>query len=555
MNDDSTTALPRAAPGRLHGHAAGLAFELLWFALLALPALATQPDLPSIDETSLWLLAGPFWLMLCMRLLFPQRGFFVATFPLAAFGVLFMGAWAMRNADLFDLALQWRTFTRDEVESALMPYARLATGSTVLVAALCWAAWRCAVPRPRHLRSGVLGLLGALAVSQALPPSAALQVWPIEPVLVTAAVATDSRWLANRLYPEAATANPRDPDASWHASRVTDAPALETVVLILGESVRNDYLHECGGPARVRQVTAGAAVACDVVSGADETSTSIPLLVSREMPGHRVRVSSDGTVLAALREAGYETYWYGVQSRDIAWPDAQHQIIMAGNTPDRMLIAPMSDALQQPAKLKAIVLHAYNAHYPFCDRFDPAQAPYRADCGPLGRRWGDRTRIADMRRSYADAMDASIGFLDDVIAHLRQRTEPVFMLYSPDHGEGLMDDGREIVSHARRPPTRWDTHVPAIFWANDEWRRTHAPQWANLVSQMDKPLMHMDMVPTLLDAAGVRYDEPRTLPVDLLARTVPPRRRTVQEALGQSVDWQLLSDEARAAGAGPSGER
>ena len=42
--------------------------------------------------------------MLCTRLVFAQRGFFVATFPLAAFGVLFVGAWAMRNADLFDVA-------------------------------------------------------------------------------------------------------------------------------------------------------------------------------------------------------------------------------------------------------------------------------------------------------------------------------------------------------------------------------------------------------------------------------------------------------------------
>ena len=97
------------------------------------------------------------------------------------------------------------------------------------------------------------------------------------------------------------------------------------------------------------------------------------------------------------------------------------------------------------------------------------------------------------------------------------------MIFTPDHGENPLDDSRAIRQHALRHPTQRDTHVPAIFWANDAWRATHAAQWMQLASQVGAPLMHADMVPTLMDAAGVRYDEPRALPVDLLARAVPAR--------------------------------
>ena len=41
---------------------------------------------------------------------------------------------------------------------------------------------------------------------------------------------------------------------------------------------------------------------------------------------------------------------------------------------------------------------------------------------------------------------------------------------------------------------------------------------------------------------------PRTLPVDLLAQTVPARRRVVQLSLDATIAWDTLVDEARAAG-------
>jgi arylsulfatase A-like enzyme len=60
----------------------------------------------------------------------------------------------------------------------------------------------------------------------------------------------------------------------------------------------------------------------------------------------------------------------------------------------------------------------------------------------------------------------------------------------------------------------WDTQVPALMWANKAWRRHHAAAWSALEAGRPLPIMHMDLVPTLLGAAGIRYEEPRADVVD-----------------------------------------
>jgi hypothetical protein len=58
-------------------------------------------------------------------------------------------------------------------------------------------------------------------------------------------------------------------------------------------------------------------------------------------------------------------------------------------------------------------------------------------------------------------------------------------------------------------------------------------------------LMHGDMVPTFLGAAGIRYSDSRKDVVNLLQTEVPSRTRIVQSSLGKTTDWETLVQEAR----------
>ncbi len=99
-----------------------------------------------------------------------------------------------------------------------------------------------------------------------------------------------------------------------------------------------------------------------------------------------------------------------------------------------------------------------------------------------------------------------MAFVGGVIDRLRREPGEAFLVFTPDHAENLDDDPRQLFGHALRRPPRWDTRVPAIFWANDE---------------------------------------PRTGVVDLLDAEVPGRDRVVQRALGSTVKWSVLEAEAR----------
>lgn len=541
MNSDQQAA---AAPARR----VAPVLEALWIVLLILPAATTASATRIFDSNENALFLVSCWLVAGTRLLLPRRAFFVLTLPIVVFGVVRMGTDFFRGADLLALLLQWRTFAALDVAGAARPYVWIALAGCAALAALCWACWRFVPGRPRRrwVRTGVLAATAAIAL--AVPGTAWLRAWPIDGILVVATTLTNSPVMAQYLFPGSSTVNPRNPQARWNATRVAGAPAQETVVLVIGETIRADFLKECHGPDRVHAAAPGALVACDVTAGSDGTDLSVPLLVSRELPGHPVRASDDATFVHALEEAGFEGHWISAQAASIAWPDATHQVFPNLQGLDAtVLLPPLAAALDRPAPLKAIVLHANNAHDPYCLRYDPAHAPYTTECMPLGSTPGP-DNLAAVRTSYANAVDASVVFVNDVIAALDRRPQPAFLIYTPDHAENLLDDGRAIWGHARRHPTRWDTHVPAVFWANDAWRATHAAQWARLASQAGAPLMHADLVPTLLDAAGVRYDEPRSLPVDLLAQAVPPRRRFVQVALDATITWDALLDEARAAG-------
>ena len=529
----------------------GSLLEALWILLLVAPAATTASVTRIFDSNQSALFIVSCWLVVATRLLFVRSSFFVATLPIVAAGVLCMGADFLRGADPLALVLQWRTYSRVDVAGAVRPYIGLALCGCAALAALSWACWRTSrsIATRRPVQLGLFA--GTVVLAVAVPGTTWLRAWPVDGILVVASAITNSRLMAQYLFPASSTIDPRNPNATWKASRVAGAPNAETVVFIVGETIRNDYLKECHGPERVRAVASGALVACDVTSGSDTTDTSVPLMVSRELPGHAVRVSDDATFLRAFQETGFETWWISAQAPSIAWADARRSVFPDHKGFDTdVLLPPLATALAGPAALKALVLHANNAHDPYCARYDQARAPYPASCVDVSVA-PSRDNLRDVRLNYANAVDSSIGFVNDVIAQLEHRPEPAFLVFSPDHAENLLDDSREIWGHARRDPTQWDTHVPAIFWANDAWRATHAVEWAHLRSQIDAPLMHVDLVPTLLSAAGIRYEERRTLPVDLLTQAVPPRGRVVQHALNATVPWQTLVDEARAASSPP----
>ncbi len=514
----------------------------LWGVLLASPAVTTFHFAAGSQVQPAWSLVTSVTLLLSAWLLLPPRLFLACSYPLALLALACAVTDLQRDVSLLELMAQWRTFAPEEVADALRPYASSLAVAGVALAVVAAVVW----PPPGVRRSPALRAGAAVALAMAFflaPDGDRGRAWPLNALIVTAAAITDMPELGASST-RAMDASPRRASSTWGARLDRPSAARQTFVFVIGESVRADYLKECGGPDKIRSVRDGAVVACDVTAGADVTSESVPLLISRESPGHGVRVSADGTFQHAFAEAGFSTYWFDMQADVVAWPDAASRIFRSG--PDRSLLPLFDEALAKGSGRKSIVLHGLGAHSPYCQRFDPATAPYADACDRLDDAAPSARTIADWRAMYANAVDGSVGFVNDVIQRLEHVPGEAFLVYTPDHGENLLDDERALFGHALHQPTRWAIRVPAIFWANPAWRAAHPAEWRMLQANASQPLMHVDMVPTLLSAAGIRYDDRRRLPANLLAAPVPPRERLVQKSLGFTTDWDSLLHDAGA---------
>lgn len=516
-----------------------------WCVLLVAPSASTFSSIHGWDVSPHSLLLVNLWAIGVAWWLGGRRWFFLLTFPLALFGTFVVAADLLRNVNLLELMLSGAN-NLAEGFAALAPYALAMSLATLALLALAlWPVFagspaRASSPPWEKGRVARAGLLAAGVALGAFWPAAFIRAWPINILTLGVAKASGRNDIVATALQYAAV-DPRDRAATWQAGRIqTRDGQRETYVLVIGESVRADRLRACGGPQNIAVTDPAALVYCDVTAGSSSTYISVPLLISRESPGGMVRVSQDATFLKAFEQVGFQTYWLSVQEPQVAWPDAQHaRYIPAARTDRAALTAPLHELLQTPGDKKVIVVHAYNAHFDYCDRFAPADALIPVDCVKLRGIPTLQTR-PQWLNAYDNAVHESMRFVDQVIAQLSAQQGEVFMVYTPDHGENLLDDERQLLQHALTFPTLWDSRVPAVVWANPRWRERNPQQWRQLQANQREHLTHGDVVPTLLGAAGIEYVEPRAHVADLTRRAPPPRVRWVHRSLGDAVDGDQL---------------
>ena len=512
-----------------------------WFGLLLLPSATVFSTAHTWDAHPLLLLSVTAGFFAFAWLLAGSRWFFILTLPFAFLGLVVMAADVMRGANLVEIALVAGRVDPREARDALAPYA-LPLGITFALLAACVVyAFRRPLPMPRaRVRLAAAALLAvALGVPAFVAPATVLRAWPLNVASLEVAAALGRRDFIATALPWAPV-DPRARGTSWSAHRdAAITAARETYVVVIGESVRADRLAACGGRAPLA-LPDEAIVYCDVTSGSTSTHTAVPLLVSREMPGGSLRVSTDTTVLHAFGEVGFRTYWLGVQGPTVAWPDADVTRYAQPLSTDRRDLLPLlRAALADPAPRKVIVLHSYDAHFNYCDRYDATDAPFPVDCAALGPlptpqkrdRWLD---------AYDNAVAETLAFLRAVHGEVEGQGGESFLVYTSDHGENLVDDERGLFAHSLKELSRYDTRVPMIFWPGKSWRESHAAQAHALADHRGVRAMHADLVPTVLGAAGIRYADPRTEVADLTREAPPARTRWVSRRLGEAVDGDTL---------------
>jgi glucan phosphoethanolaminetransferase (alkaline phosphatase superfamily) len=402
--------------------------------------------------------------------------------------------------------------------------------------------WRWDISRRKQWLAALLGAASlSLVLRQALPQHLSLppfferstvdQVFPL------------NLWSSVQRVTEQ---DRRAPQTTSLQGRPRPGSAAEPLhlVLVIGETVRPDHLGVYG---YARDTTPGLSAIRDelllfhdVASTAHWTDAAVPGIVARTVAKHR-----RAGLVRTMREGGYHTAWLSNQEGSALVSDAHVADFARGSYDfllrlDTALLPPFDALLRQAGPRQLIALHMIGSHFPYEERYD-AQArkffPTLADAGVSGHP-GARFK-AQTINSYDNTLVALDRFLTRVIAALRADREPALLVFTSDHGENLFDDDRQRFMHALADPSKADTTVPLFFWANDAYRRRWPAALPALAARSRAPVSHADLMPTLLDLAGIDADG--IAPQESLVSTDwRPRPRHLQQIDGPGWDYDKI---------------
>jgi glucan phosphoethanolaminetransferase (alkaline phosphatase superfamily) len=303
-----------------------------------------------------------------------------------------------------------------------------------------------------------------------------------------------------------------DPGVSIHGHAQSgwgDQPL--TVVLVVGESVRPDHLSLYGytrdTTPNLRGMSKDLLVFCDVGSTAHYTFVAVRNLVGMPTP------QGTASMVQTFSEAGFRTAWLSNQEHSDL---SDHADVFDHSENDydfhlrrdTALLSPFESFLKQGGPRQFIALHMIGSHFPYEERYGSASTVFRptlADVGAQGHPGAENKAAAI--NSYDNTVVELDTFLNRVLAALSKEDRPVLLLYTSDHGEDLFDDQRQRFMHALGEPSSWNPRVPLFVWTNAAYAKLNPSGLKALEEKRERRVGHRDVFPTLLELAGIDWDE------------------------------------------------
>lgn len=303
----------------------------------------------------------------------------------------------------------------------------------------------------------------------------------------------------------------------FHAHRSGVLHHRQVYVLVIGESSRRDHWQLFGYARATNPELSRVSNLVPIpymLTSWPESITAIPLIVTRKPITSASADWKEASILRAMQEAGFETYWisnqlpigkfdspvstYAYEAQHVEW--LNHASWTAPGSYDEDLLQPLRDALEDSNHDLFIVLHMMGSHmsydfrYPASfRRFHPTQSEHD-DSIPAGER---------IRNSY----DNTILYTDHVLAQitgvLRQSGAVTAMWFLSDHGETLPTPTCDKEGHGIG--SRYDFQVPALFWYSDAYASLFPGRVATLRANANQRTLSADSFESLADMAGIDF--------------------------------------------------
>ena len=298
---------------------------------------------------------------------------------------------------------------------------------------------------------------------------------------------------------------------------------IKNIVFILGESTNRNHMHLYGyylpnTPYLDELQAKGEIVAySDVISPHSTTVEVLSELFTfcdyeSEKPWYEYHNFID-----VMNAAGYRTHWLSNQESSGMWGNvaqlyANHSTMHKftrlrdsledSGILDEELFPILDEALTEASPDKNFyVLHLMGGHGLYYNRYPYSFHKFKA---------GDiRLQIGEHFREIVAQYDNALYYNDYIVSEIikRFRDKEALVIYVPDHGEAVYDEGGSIAGHLEENPDRHMIEIPVIFWASKQFRDKYPEKWEAIEEAADRPYRTDDMIHTLMDLADIKTAE------------------------------------------------
>lgn len=306
---------------------------------------------------------------------------------------------------------------------------------------------------------------------------------------------------------------------------------IKNVVFILGESTNRNHMHLYGyylpNTPNLDDMAAKGEISVfrDVVSPHSTTVAVLSKLFTfcnheSEKPWYEYE-----NLIDIMNSAGYKTHWLSNQESSGIWGNVAQIYAAHSNVShftrirdsreddgleDGALFPLVDEAiLQRDGKKNFYVVHLMGGHGLYYNRFPYIFTRFTKDDIQLDVNDGQKTVIAQ----YDDALYYNDYIVSGIIDKFRNLEEDSIVVYVPDHGEAVYDEGG-FTGHIEENPSRHMIEIPVIIWASEKFKELHPEKWAAITAAVDNPYMTDDMIHTMLDIVDVQtadYEPSRSI--------------------------------------------
>lgn len=238
---------------------------------------------------------------------------------------------------------------------------------------------------------------------------------------------------------------------SSHHAQVTNT------ILVIGESVRKDYMHAYGFPLKntAFMSRANGQLWTNFISPGPNTLTSVMRYITLN---HGLGIEAHNNINTLAEAAGIETFWISNQGRIGEFDTSISSVAGYADTVfftrtgsyadskiyDSELLPTIKSALSSSNKAKLIVVHLMGSHSAFCDRVEEE---------PSFQFNGDKISC------YVESIEQTDVLIEKINQFAQAQPLPYSLVYVSDHGLAHRNGGRNL----RHDPSKKQSYQVPLF--------------------------------------------------------------------------------------------